>query len=111
MSKILDRSAILGADDLPIEMVDIPEWGGSVYVRALTGAERDQLERMISKDSVSRAAIAALVMVDSEGKQLFSQKDVAALADKHGSALERVVNAALAFNSMTEDAIEAGKDG
>ena len=40
----LNREAILAAEDLPRELVEVPEWGGAVYVRALTGAERDQFE-------------------------------------------------------------------
>jgi hypothetical protein len=107
---MLTRDAILGLDDLPREEVNIPEWGGSVYVRALTGAERDQLERMISKDSVSRAAIAALCVVDAKGERLFSAKDVDKLATKHGSALERIVSAALRFNTISADGLAEGKD-
>jgi hypothetical protein len=97
-------------DDLPREEVFIPEWKGNVYVRALTGAERDQLERMIAKDNVSRAAIVALCVVNEAGERLFTDKDVQKLATKHGSALERIVNAALAFNALTDEAIEAGKN-
>jgi hypothetical protein len=103
---MLTREQILGMDDLPREEVRIPEWKGSVYVRALTGDERDQLERMIAKDSVSRAKIVALCVVDVKGERLFKEKDVAALAGKHGAALEKIVSAALRFNLLTDDAIE-----
>ena len=41
MGTMLDRNAILGADDLGREVVDVPEWAGSVQVRGLTAAERD----------------------------------------------------------------------
>lgn len=109
---MLTRDAILSLDDLPRSEVRIPEWGGSIYVRALNGEERDQLERMIAADSVSRAAIAALVVVDAEGNRLFTEpSDVAALAKKHGSALERIVTAALRFNAISEDGLaDAGND-
>ncbi|HEX7119395.1 MAG TPA: hypothetical protein VF212_11435 [Longimicrobiales bacterium] len=106
---MLTREQILGMDDLPREEVFVPEWKGSVFVRALTGSERDQLERMIAKDSVSRASIVALCVVDERGERLFSQKDVDALSKKHGQALERIVTAALHFNALTDEAIEAGK--
>mgnify|MGYP001354239450 CR=1 FL=1 len=102
---MLTRDEILGLDDLPREEVVIPEWKGSVYVRALTGAERDALERMISKDSVSRARIAVLSVVNAEGERLFTDADVDRLAGKHGGALERIVNASLRFNRLTDAAI------
>jgi hypothetical protein len=106
----LTRDAILNADDLPRVEVVIPEWKGSVYVRALNGAERDALERMLSSDKVSRAAIAALCTVDADGTKLFSEQDVEALAKKHGGALERIVNAALSFNAMTEASLDEAKN-
>jgi hypothetical protein len=106
---MLTRDEILALDDLPRQEVKIPEWKGSVYVRALTGEERDKLERMITKDSVSRAGIVALCVVDEKGERLFKEADVAKLAGKHGRALEKIVNAALRFNALTEEAItEAG---
>ena len=102
---MLTRDQILAADDLPRVEVAVPEWKGSVYVRALTGAERDQLERMITKDSVSRAKIAALCVVSEAGDRLFTDKDVDKLAAKHGGALEKIVNAALRFNAVTDEGI------
>lgn len=103
---MLTRDQILAIDDLPREEVAIAEWKGSVFVRALTGAERDQLERMISKDTVSRAKIVALCVVDADGKRLFSEKDVDALAGKHGGALEKIVNAALRFNAISDEGLQ-----
>jgi hypothetical protein len=37
---MLDRKSILDRNDSKIEEVPVPEWGGSVYVRVLSGAER-----------------------------------------------------------------------
>jgi hypothetical protein len=107
---VLSKTQILALDDLPKKAVTVPEWGGSVFVRALTGGERDKLERMISKDDVSRASIVALCVVDDEGNRLFTENDIPALADKNGSALERIVSAALSFNMLTDESMEAGKD-
>lgn len=97
----LTRDAILGLHDLKSTPVEVPEWGGTVYVRALNGSERDGLERMITSDSISRAAIAAMVTCDNQGVRLFGDDDVPALAQKHGGALERIVNAAMQFNVLT----------
>ena len=49
MKKFLTRNEILAVDDLQTQKVDVPEWGGSVYVRGLTGSERDALEASIVK--------------------------------------------------------------
>lgn len=108
---MLNAKNILALDDLPRREVYIPEWKDSVFVRALNGAERDHLERMLTEDKTSRAGIAVLCCVDDTGARLFTDKDVDALSRKNGQALERIVSAALDFNAMTEEALtEAGKD-
>jgi len=40
----LTRDAILAANDTKLVPVEIPEWGGTVYVRPMTGAERDSYD-------------------------------------------------------------------
>ena len=108
---MLTRKDILALDDLPRREVHIPEWNDSVFVRALTGAERDKLERLVSSSQTSRAAIVVLCCVDANGDRLFTDKDVAALGDKNGHALERIVSAALDFNILSDESLtEAGKD-
>ena len=41
---LLTRDKILSADDIRSERVKVPEWGGEVIVREMTGAERDEWE-------------------------------------------------------------------
>ncbi len=38
---MLTREQILQSDDLPRETVQVPEWGGEVQVRTMTGTDRD----------------------------------------------------------------------
>lgn len=105
---MLSRNSILTANDLPKEKVDVPEWGGHLYVRALNGVERDQVERMAVSDTVSKAAIVAMVAVDENGEQLFTNDDIPALEKKNGTALLRIVNAAFTLNFLSDE--EAKKD-
>ena len=41
---LLSKTAILCANDLQTEDVEVPEWGGAVRVRSFTGRERDAFE-------------------------------------------------------------------
>ena len=41
---LLSKTAILTANDLQTEDVEVPEWGGAVRVRSFTGRERDAFE-------------------------------------------------------------------
>lgn len=39
----LNRDAIIGAQDIPVRTIDVPEWGGSVNVKRTSIRERDTL--------------------------------------------------------------------
>jgi hypothetical protein len=120
MPTILNRDAILSADDLKKELVPVPEWGGDIYVRALTGAERDQFEASIvemrGKKSVFkpeniRAKLAVYSVCDEGGKRLFSDADMTALSKKSAAALQRVFETAQRLSGITEDAVEELTEG
>ena len=110
--KRLDRDAILGADDLRIEEVDVPEWGGVVALRELRGSERDSFEegsmdkdRNVSMKNV-RARLIALSAVDDDGKRLFSEKDAIQLGSKSANALNRLFEKACRLSGITDADVE-----
>lgn len=45
MSEFLTIDQILAADDLPSEVVDVPEWGGKVKVQGLSRASYDAIAK------------------------------------------------------------------
>ena len=107
---MLTRDQILEAPDLKTEAVIVAEWGGSVLVRSMNGADRDAFEASMittladgtrKPDMANmRAKLVALTVVDEAGNRLFDITDVARLALKSASALERVFNAAQRLNGM-----------
>jgi hypothetical protein len=109
---LLSRDAILSASDLPTEDVEVPEWGGSVRVRTMTGAERDQLEGeqiALPKGDQARNFRARLVVrtaCDEAGASLFTVSDVNALAGKSAAALDRVFTVATRLNGMSKTDVE-----
>lgn len=117
---ILSKSEILSAPDIHKELVSVPEWGGDVYVRGLTGEERGQYEKSIltirGKDqSINlahiRAKLASLSICDEDGKRLFTDEDVKALDQKSAAALERVFNVAMRLSGLGAEDIEGMTEG
>ena len=108
----LDRSQILQADDHYCEEVDVPEWGGKVYVGVLTSDEADKLDVEIERAKLNggmpnvRARMASMTLCDSDGKRMFTPGDIGALGRKCSRAMGRVFDKALAVNRMSEDATE-----
>lgn len=90
--------------------VPVPEWGGSVYVRTLSGAERGPFLKLVLKDDADAAEVVALVAVDANGNRLFSDDDVAVLREKSFKALDRIISAAMKHNATTNESVEEGKD-
>lgn len=115
MPKLLSRDEILAADDLPRELVDVPEWGGAVYVRTLTGEERDAFEAATVQSRGKRvdlnlrnirARLVALAVVDEDGRRLFTDGDVAALGKKSAQALNTLFGVAQRLSGLTEADVE-----
>lgn len=113
--KFLSREEILGAQDIPVEEIHVPEWGGYVRVKGMTGAERDAFEGEIvesrGKDRKLnlrniRAKLVARTAVDDAGQYLFTEDDIKALGRKSAAALQRVFDKAQELSGMSEKDVE-----
>lgn len=111
---LLSKDAILGADDLPTRDITVPEWGGDVRVRGLTGRERDRFEMSIaaaqkggSGEVDLRAPIVGRCLVDEEGNRLFTDKELGRLAAKSGAVLDRLFDVVRQMSGMDAGQVEA----
>jgi len=112
---LLNKQAILDVQDIDIEKVEVPEWDGYVFVKGMTGMERDTFEASIvqqrGKDARVnmvniRAKLAAQTICDEEGVRLFTDKDVHALGKKSANALQRVFDVAQRLSGITGDDVD-----
>jgi hypothetical protein len=108
---MLTIEQILAADDRKVEEVQVPEWGGSVCVRHLSGLEAVdlyvQLKGIAGTETEKAAArmVASLsaFLCDTEGKQLASIEQAKLLIGKSAVAVNRIVAKGHAINA-TDDA-------
>lgn len=114
---MLNRDALLVKEELTIEKVELDK-GDFVYVRQMTGRERDNFEQSLSSEVIGkgggitykrnltdfRAKLAVNTLCDTNGANLLMGTDIAVLS-KHMSAarLEKIVNAAQELNKITEE--------
>ncbi len=111
---LLTREQILGVEDRPAELVDVPEWGGRVRVQTMTGAARDQVEQQLQRSERAdtgmrenvRAIIVAGSVVGDDGALLFTAADVEQLGAKSALALDRVFDVAARLSGFRESDIE-----
>ena len=111
---MLTREQILQSDDLPRETVPVPEWGGEVQVRTMTGTDRDAFEAsLIGKEGRLenvRARLVSLTLCDETGSRLFSDGDITALGGKSAKALDRVFAVSQRLNGIGTDQVDAAKN-
>ncbi len=112
---LLSKTAILAANDLKSEDIEVPEWGGAVRVRSFTGRERDAFESsMVRGDGRDRkvdltnmrARLVGLTVIDETGQRLFTDEEVDLLGAKSGAALDRVFAVAQKLNGLSGADVE-----
>lgn len=106
----LSRDAILAVDDIQTREVFVPEWGDSVFIKGMTGAERDAFEAA-NRDSSGnqkltnfRARFLVRCIVNENGTRIFSDADAAALGKKSSGALNRLWDVSNELNGTSEEA-------
>ena len=110
----LTREQILNAKDNIIEEVEVPEWGGSVFLRSIGATSKERIgQRVFRSDGTARnmvgfrAAICAEGIVDENGIRIFSQNDVEILGEKSDEVLERLSGLIRKLSKMDPVDIEA----
>lgn len=107
---------IIGADDLNILTVKVPEWKkdgepGTVYLRLMTVGERDayECEWLANKEKGVpnfRSKFLARCLCDKEGNRIFTDADVEKLATKSVAVVDRLFKKAMKHNAMSMADVE-----
>lgn len=124
---MLTKEDILKPRELPRERVAVPEWGGELYVRGMTGLQRDAWEsgwadwrkKYNGGDEnfeCFNAYLLAHVLCDEAGKPILNADydSVWALNQQPASALARLARVAMRLNGIgaaAEDEILKNFDG
>jgi hypothetical protein len=113
MMAVLSRDAIKKAQDWKLEKVEVPEWGGDVYLKTLSGTERDLFEDGYADQKMKnfRARFLALSLCDDNGERLYGDDAASELGTKSSVVLNRLFDKAWALNAFrTEDVDALGND-
>lgn len=104
----LTRDQILAANDIKLESVDCPEWGDKVFVKLMSGSERDLFESAHIADPSKdfRARLAVATVCDEAGILLFRPEDVEAVGKKSSAVLDRIFAKAVKLNAISNKDVE-----
>lgn len=106
----LNKHQIFACNDLKEKLVDMPEWGGEIKIKALSVAEQLEYDAFISSDPKEIDMALHLIMVacvDSDNKKLFDSSDVELLKNKSSKNLFRLVNEILSLNKQNPDEVDS----
>lgn len=116
---MLSLETILAPENLKPRLVKVPEWGGEVYVAALTADQRDEFEtewqrikdERKQEDNVGfRAFLVASTLCDESNRLLCvngkRESTADALSGKAAGPVSRIFNAACELNGLTKDDVE-----
>lgn len=115
MGNLLDRAKLLAKEELEIVKVDLGK-GDYVYVRQMTGRERDRFEQSLIKESKTadgsyeksledfRAKLAVVTICDDKGNSILRPDDYETLSQNMSAArLEKIITVAQSLNKITEE--------
>ena len=104
----LNKAKILAADDNKLDTVDVPEWGGEVCIKVLSGTDRDALEEAYSEQKMKnfRSRFLVLTLCDDKGGRLFTEAEVDDLGKKSAVVLARLFDKAWALNAFRNEDVE-----
>lgn len=108
---LLTKEAIFGSL-LDTRDVQVPEWGGTVRVRGMTGAERDDWELRAFRAEEANDLEMQLTMrrravvcgvIDAGGAAVFNDEDTAEIKKLSGKALEVVFDAIMKLSGLRKE--------
>lgn len=109
------KKRILAAKDTKLSGPHtVPEWDGlAVWLKTLSGTERDEFEEGYSNDKSKalRARFLVKCLCDSDGERLFADAEVEELGKRNNIVLTRLFDLGWDFNKFSQKAAdELGKD-
>ncbi len=103
----ITKDDFLAYDDSEIKKVNIPGLKGDIYIRTVTAAEKDSLEKHITNNSGHiRARYVALATCDKDGNRLFDDADFIKISKKSVRLVDQLFQAICELNSASPEEIE-----
>lgn len=115
MTNFLSKEDIFQVEDISVETMEVPEWGGTIRLKPMTGAEKEGFEAEFQKRQQGenkintrgfRGWLISRSVVNEDGELLFSKGDIAELSKKSAKVLEDVFEKCLEVNGIGQDAVE-----
>lgn len=102
---LVNPEEILALDDFTFADVQVPEWGGKVRVRSLSGAQRGVVQNLVKKNATEgiEELLVVMAVVDPEsGKRVFTKAHLEALKAKSSAPVTLIAKKVMEISGITE---------
>lgn len=104
---LLSAADILAVQDGSSETVPVPEWGGDVIIKAMTGTERDAFEAgMWVSGQLDRrnyrSKLLVKVLVNENGTRIFTDAQAADLGKRSAAVIDRLYDVAARLSGLSD---------
>ena len=110
----LDLQAIRDADGRKVKEIDVPELGGELRVRMISGTDTFRLDEQTKKHPDDAAGQVRLLfistIIDEEGKPLFDGRTVQVLMEREWPCVMRLAEEIQEFCGLNQDEKETVKN-
>ena len=116
MSKVTDtnKAKALNKSDFfllktVVEIIEIPELGGSIGIKSMTASEREGLERKMQSELDNngiRATVFVYSVCDEAGSLLFTEDDLEAVKGLPSAVVTKVFDVSNRINGLSPDSVE-----
>ncbi len=96
---MLTKDEILSITDKAVKEIEIPEWGGTVFIRGMT-IEDVEFCQAQQEDAHSLEKMVIRFLCDADGNALFTEEDIPLMKKKSIQAFRRIVKETTDFNSL-----------
>lgn len=109
LSKSSILAAINAAADIKVEKLAVPEWKTDVYLKVLSGTERDAFEAAYTDQKMNnfRVRFLVLTLCDDTGERLFDDEQVTLLGKRSALVINRLFEASWKLNMLSQEAVDA----
>lgn len=115
---LLGRAEIDQVSDILHEDVPVPEWGGKVRIRGMSGTQRSfinatfvaskgqSVEVRIEALKTMRERVVAQCLIDAKGNRLYGDKEFSKLGEKNDVVIQRLFDKAQELSGISEGEME-----
>lgn len=106
---LLNKQQIKDVDDLPTQIVEMPEWGGEIKLRAMSAKNRIDFEKRNSAAKTELETMISLIMfscIDENNELMFNDDDYEFLANKSAKSLMRIFSEAIKMSTLSNEGLE-----